>query len=91
MVNDTNGSNDIFVRDLVAGTTECVSVTPSGVPGNNFSQYADISADGRYVVFHSAANNLVAGDTNSGTDVFRRDRLLGTTTMISVSTTMTAG
>lgn len=86
VANDTNGSNDIFVRDLVAGTTECVSVTPSGVPGNNFSQYADISADGRYVVFHSAASNLIAGDTNGGTDVFRRDRLLGTTTRISVMT-----
>jgi Tol biopolymer transport system component len=81
---DTNNANDIFVRDLVAGTTERVSVSSSGVQGNNFSQYADISADGRYVVFQSAASNLVAGDTNGGTDVFRRDRLLGTTTMISV-------
>jgi archaellum component FlaF (FlaF/FlaG flagellin family) len=81
---DTNGANDIFVRDLVAGTTERVSVSSSGVQGNSFSNYADISADGRYVVFHSSASNLVAGDTNSGGDLFRRDRLLGTTTMISV-------
>lgn len=45
-----------------------------------------ISADGRYVVFDTAAGNLVAGDTNNQTDVFERDLKTGTTTRVSVAT-----
>ena len=46
---------------------------------------ADISADGRIVTFAANATNLVPSDTNSGTDVFVRDRVAGTTTRISVT------
>jgi Tol biopolymer transport system component len=46
-----------------------------------------ISADGRYVVFTSDADNLVAGDTNGRGDVFRHDRLTGRTVRVSVSIT----
>ena len=45
-----------------------------------------ISADGRYVAFKSAATNFVAGDLNLDYDVFVRDRLSGTTELVSVST-----
>jgi hypothetical protein len=44
-----------------------------------------ISADGRFVVFDSAASNAVAGDTNQSVDVFIRDRVLGITERVSVS------
>src|SRR5207244_2055357 len=40
--------------------------------------------DGRYVVFQSAATNLVSGDTNEREDVFLADRQLHTATRISV-------
>jgi Tol biopolymer transport system component len=44
-----------------------------------------ISLDGRYVVFHSTAPNLVAGDTNGYRDVFVHDRRTGRTERVSVS------
>ncbi|MGG7379584.1 hypothetical protein ACQ7B2_12785, partial [Escherichia coli] len=53
--------------------------------GNDNSQDAGISADGRFVSFYSAASNLVAGDTNGINDSFIRDRQTGTTERISVS------
>ena len=54
----------------------------SGV-GESYEGQA-VSADGRYVVFASASSRLVAGDTNGTRDVFRHDRVLGTTTRVSV-------
>ena len=81
---DTNGDTDVFVRDLQAGTTERVSVSGSGEQGRWMSNYASISADGRYVAFQSLADNLVANDTNSW-DLFVRDLQEGTTELISVA------
>jgi Tol biopolymer transport system component len=82
---DTNAKFDAFVRDRQLGTTERVSVDSSGVQGNDDTGYCSISADGRYVSYFSAATNLVAGDTNGSIDVFLRDRQLGTTERVSVS------
>lgn len=73
---DTNGKEDIFVRDLVAGTTSIVSVSRSGGPANGLSQSPTISDDGRYISFFSEASNLVAGDTNGKVDVFVADGLM---------------
>ena len=81
---DTNATRDIFLRDLTLGTTTRVSVDSSGVQGNGMSQRCSISADGRYVVFDSAASNLVPNDTNGVPDVFVHDNLTGTTTRVSV-------
>lgn len=83
---DTNGSLDVFVRDRQAGTTRRVNVSSGGLQANGDSSFAAISANGRYVVFDSEAGNLVTGDTNDSDDVFRRDRLTGTTQRVSVST-----
>lgn len=80
---DTNGLNDVFLRDRVNGTTVLVSRTVTGVPGNSSSWGSYLSADGRYAVFTSAASNLVAGDTNGLPDVFRFDRVTGTVTLLS--------
>jgi RHS repeat-associated protein len=44
-----------------------------------------VSDDGRYVVFYSAAPNLIPGGTNNG-NIFVRDTQLGTTTLVSVDT-----
>ncbi|MFK8113000.1 MAG: S8 family serine peptidase, partial [Rubripirellula sp.] len=43
-----------------------------------------ISADGRFVVFHSDASNLVAGDINNDWDIFVHDRVDNTIEMVSV-------
>ena len=53
---------------------------------NGESRGPTISADGRYVAFTSVASNLVAGDTNGLRDVFRHDRVTGSTTRVSVTT-----
>ncbi len=82
---DTNGVHDVFIRDRQLGTTERVSVDSSGVEGNGDCRSNSVSADGRYVAFDSSATNLVAGDTNGWPDVFLRDRQLGTTERVSIS------
>ena len=76
--NDTNGVTDIFVRDLVAGTTTLVSVSTNGGPANGASTDPVMTPDGRYVAFISSASNLVPGDTNGIPDVFVRDLVAGT-------------
>jgi Tol biopolymer transport system component len=82
---DTNGFKDIFLRDTASGATTLVSVNASGVGGGNgVSSNPTISPDGRYILFESSAENLVPDDTNRITDLFLRDRLAGTTTLISV-------
>jgi Tol biopolymer transport system component len=74
---DTNNFADIFVFDRQAGGgTVRVSVDNNGAQGNGDSEFASISATGRYVVFTSRATNLVVGlvDNNAATDVFLHDR-----------------
>jgi tricorn protease-like protein len=83
---DTNGWTDVFVHDRQSGTTERVSVATGGTEADNESAAPSLSADGRFVAFHSAASNLVAGDTNATSDIFVRDRMGGTTERVSVST-----
>ncbi len=82
---DTNGAADVFVRDLFAGVTTRASVASGGGQGNGDAAEADVTSDGRYVVFTSAASNLVAGDTNARSDVFVRDLLTNTTRLVSVA------
>lgn len=76
---------DVFVRDRQTGRTERVSVAGDGSEGNDFSSSPAISADGRFVVFVSHANNLVPDDNNDTNDVFIHDRLTGVTEMVSVT------
>ena len=75
---------DVFVFDRQGGGAEHVSVGPGGVPGDRASSAPSLSADGRFVAFQSDATNLVPADTNQRTDVFVRDRRLGTTTRVSL-------
>ncbi|MEM8836282.1 MAG: FG-GAP-like repeat-containing protein, partial [Planctomycetota bacterium] len=83
---DTNATEDVFLRDRLTGATRRISVDSSGVEGNGSSVQPWISDDGRFIVFESAASNLVAGDTNGVRDIFLHDRLLSITTRISEST-----
>jgi hypothetical protein len=81
---DTGGYRDVFLRDTQTGITTRVSVDSNGVEGNRGSDYASLSADGRYVVFSSTATNLVSGDTNNRDDIFLHDTQTGNTTRVSV-------
>ena len=82
---DTDGFLDIFVHDRETGTTMRVSVASDGSQANGSFASPSISSDGRYVVFVSAASNLVSGDTNGMGDVFVHDMQTGVTTRISVA------
>jgi len=71
LVANGHSGSEVFLRDTVNNTTILLSVAEDGAPGDGGSENPSISADGRYVVFQSGATNLVAGDTNGLTDVFR--------------------
>lgn len=79
---DSNGYADVFVHDRPTGQTTRVSVDSAGGQGNDDSDVASISADGRCVAFQSLASNLVAG-IGAG-NVFVHDRQTGQTTPVSV-------
>jgi WD40-like Beta Propeller Repeat len=70
---DTNGNDDVFVRDRRTGTTERMSIDTAGAQGFFGSRRPSISIDGRFVGFHSYSP-LVPGDTNGTWDTFVRDR-----------------
>lgn len=82
---DENGIADVFLHDRATRTTMIVSATSAGRSGEGASNWAQLSADGRYVAFTSSASDLVPGDTNGVEDVFLWDRLGDTTTRMSVS------
>jgi Tol biopolymer transport system component len=81
---DTNGAQDVFVRDTTTNATTRASVGPAGAQGNGASINPAISSDGRWVAFQSDASNLVTGDTNRVRDVFLHDRSTGATIRVSV-------
>jgi Tol biopolymer transport system component len=68
---------------LPAATTTRLSVSSSGVQGDQNSLEPTLSADGRFVAFDSDSTNLVGADGNAKTDVFLRDILTGVTSRIS--------
>ncbi|MEZ5963013.1 MAG: hypothetical protein R3F56_04115 [Planctomycetota bacterium] len=87
---DTNGKADVFVRDLQGQVTQRVSLGSTGVQANEDCRSPSITADGRYVVFTTAANNMGAPDTNGMNDVFLRDTARQTTVRVSTSRTSAA-
>ncbi|HVM12348.1 MAG TPA: hypothetical protein VM638_07735, partial [Actinomycetota bacterium] len=82
---DTNGRQDIFVKDRETGEVRLVSVRPDGTPPSAASSFPAISADGSRVAFHSDAADLVPGDTNGRRDVFVHDLKSGETVRASVT------
>jgi Tol biopolymer transport system component len=82
---DTNGVQDVFVRDLVSGTTTLVSADATGGPANGSSLSPRISGDGRFVAFESFARDLGGGEDGVFADVFVRDLDTATTTLVSAA------
>ena len=88
--NDLNQVNDIFLRDLSAGTTELISERHADRPeltGANLSVAGanSLSADGRWLALLSHDSNLVPSDTNGRPDIFLRDLMAGTTSILKQS------
>ena len=79
---DTNGTTDVFVRDLKKGVTTRVSVGSGGFQSSLPSLDPTISMNGRYVVFESW-NAFVQDDGNGSLDVYLHDRKKNLTTRVS--------
>jgi len=88
---DRNQLGDVFVRDVLAGTTTLVSVNRDGTGSGNGASWGPLlSQDGRYVIFESAASDLVTNDFNGTNDIFLRDLAGGVTTLVSLNADGTA-
>lgn len=74
----------IVLPSADAAMTTRVSVSSSGIQGNDGSWDSSLSANGGYLAFASSATNLVAGDTNECNDIFVRDLRTGRTDRVSV-------
>lgn len=78
------------ISSVQAATQTLVPLDSSGGQGNgSVDPVTQVSNDGRYVVFDSTSSDLVSGDTNGFTDVFVRDTVANTTSLVSVSTSGT--
>ena len=84
-VNDTNGFNDVYLRDLLTGTITLVSKNSAGFAGNGPSSYATISSDGKRIAYQSLASDLVTDDSNGKSDVFLYTRAGGVTSRVSLT------
>jgi Tol biopolymer transport system component len=58
---DTNGDSDVYVRDVTTGALELISARPDGNAGDSHSWQANISLDGRWVVFQTQASDIAPG------------------------------
>jgi len=83
---DTNGTGDVFVHDIVTGLTRRLSVGGNGLQTESPSFGPAISADGSSVAFESFSSRLVPGDTNGALDVFVADLPTGDIDRVSLST-----
>jgi len=93
IVDDTNLSEDIFVRDTCADaadpcspSTSRASLGPNGLQADGANTMATLSADGRYVAFASNASNLVPGVKAARSEVFLQDTCAGTRELCTPST-----
>lgn len=73
VIGDSNGSTDIFLRNLAKAVTIRASLDRSGREVSGASRRPSVSADGRAVAFDSTSRALVPKDTNGDRDVFVRD------------------
>ncbi len=88
--NDRNGWRDVFWRDVYNGITRLVSTATNSESADNWSSEPAISAEGRYVVFTSTADNLAPGLRAGKQQVFVRDMQTGAMSLVSVNTNGTA-
>jgi Tol biopolymer transport system component len=85
--NDTNRASDIFLRDVVNGTTTLITRSTNAVASaNGASTTPLLSSDGGRVIFESAASDLVVGDTNGAADIFAFNVAGGGVVLVSADT-----
>ncbi len=83
---DTNGVQDVFLKDLQTGNINRINTDASGMQASGGGSYTPkFSPDSRHVVFGSNANNLVPGDTNGLLDAFVKDIKTGAIVRLSTN------
>ena len=82
---EVSGLGDVFVWDATTNRNRLVSANSSGGAADDWSFGGSVSADGRYVVFGSYANNLTQADDQPTEDVFIWDRTTGRSRLVSVT------
>jgi len=82
---DSNGYFDIYLRDMLLGTTTRVSMGLAGAEPNEDSRWPEISEDGAFVLYSSKASNLVSGDGNFGADLFLYTVATGATERVNLT------
>jgi hypothetical protein len=83
------GEQNVFIRDILNSKTSQVSTPIMGGSANGSSSVAAVSANGRYVLYGSSADNLIENDTNGKEDYFLWDRIKGTTLLVSAASDST--
>ncbi|MFD0275602.1 TolB family protein [Kitasatospora sp. NPDC127111] len=76
---------ELFVRDLRSGGVRHLAAALPGTTSNGSFSSPRLALGNRWLFFVSAAENLVAGDTNQADDVFRHDLWTGRTERVSVA------
>ena len=82
---DANAVQDVFVHEIDAGTSR-VSISTDDAAADDRSFDVDVSGDGNYIAFATAAKNLAFGerDTNDADDIFVRDRVAEKTNRVNI-------
>ncbi|MDP1662199.1 MAG: hypothetical protein Q8L55_09820, partial [Phycisphaerales bacterium] len=81
-----SANRQVYLRDRTADTTVMVSRGYDGLPAGAACSGPRISEDGNWIVYHTAANNIVRGDTNGFSDTFLYSVATGTTRRVSINT-----
>lgn len=83
-----DGTSQVYIRDRRRGITRLISRATgvAGAPGAGSSSAPSISADGRYIAFVTASNNIDTEDGDDNQDVFVRDISSNVTRLISRGT-----
>jgi Tol biopolymer transport system component len=85
VADDTNGVSDVFVHDRLTGETERVSLSSTGEQANAACKMPSISDNGRFVAFHTAAENLAPDGQENVSHIYVHDRLTGITERVSIN------
>ncbi|MBI3230277.1 MAG: DUF4214 domain-containing protein [Burkholderiales bacterium] len=86
VASDSNGTGDVFVKNMQTGQITIASTASDGTQGNRSSDFGKISDDGRYCAFESAATNLIPGITPTHTNVYWKDLQTGALSLVSSDT-----
>ncbi len=82
---DSNGFNDIYIKNLTTNVTTRASTSAAGTQSNGHSSNAIFTPDSTKVAFQSSANNLISGDSNATQDIFIKNLTTGAITAVSTT------